>query len=89
MLLIIGASEVTKFDQIRSYIQEELGEEMTTDSYPGRWLGSCIRVIQELMTPETKIVLLWALTPLAWRSEYRGGWMMIYCVHSEQEYLTR
>ncbi|KAL7632052.1 UNVERIFIED_CONTAM: hypothetical protein RMT77_017629 [Armadillidium vulgare] len=67
MILIIGASEIARFDQIKDYVREELGEEITIDSSPGRPLGSCIRVIQEQMTPETKIVLLWALTPLAWR----------------------
>ncbi|KAL7646490.1 UNVERIFIED_CONTAM: hypothetical protein RMT77_001740 [Armadillidium vulgare] len=67
MILIIGASEISRFDQIRDYVREELGEEITIDSFPGRPLGNCIRVIQEQMTPETKIVLLWALTPLAWR----------------------
>ncbi|KAL7632380.1 UNVERIFIED_CONTAM: hypothetical protein RMT77_017306 [Armadillidium vulgare] len=67
MILIIGASEISRVDQIRDYVREELGEEITIDSFPGRPLGNCIRVIQEQMTPETKIVLLWALTPLAWR----------------------
>ncbi|KAL7630706.1 UNVERIFIED_CONTAM: hypothetical protein RMT77_019085 [Armadillidium vulgare] len=67
MILIIGASEVAKFDQIRDFVREELEEELTIDSYPGRPLESCNRVVQERMTPETKIVLLWALTPLAWR----------------------
>ncbi|RXG52642.1 hypothetical protein Avbf_11313, partial [Armadillidium vulgare] len=43
MILIIGASEVAKFDQIRDYVREELEEELTIDSYPGRPLESCNR----------------------------------------------
>ncbi|KAL7644987.1 UNVERIFIED_CONTAM: hypothetical protein RMT77_004811 [Armadillidium vulgare] len=66
-LLVVGDSEVRIFWEGRNLLKDEYGVFVQTEYRSGATLEDCLGQIQRQMKPSTHIIIIWALTPFAWR----------------------
>src|ERR1700755_120459 len=66
-LLVVGDSEVRIFWEGRNLLKDEYGVFVQTEYRSGATLEDCLGHIQRQMKPSTHIIIIWALTPFAWR----------------------
>ena len=66
-LLCVGASEVKIFRDGRKWLSEEYGIDVFTEFRSGARIDECLPLLRRGMVPRIDIVLIWALTPLAWK----------------------
>ncbi|KAL7640327.1 UNVERIFIED_CONTAM: hypothetical protein RMT77_008591 [Armadillidium vulgare] len=66
-LLVVGSSEVRMFWEGRQYLQQEYGIRVRVDYQAGAVLEESLRQIKRSMKPNTQILIIWALTPYAWK----------------------
>ncbi|KAL7631516.1 UNVERIFIED_CONTAM: hypothetical protein RMT77_018181 [Armadillidium vulgare] len=66
-LLVVGSSEVRMFWEGRQYLQQEYGIRVRVDYQAGVVLEESLGQIKRSMKPNTQILIIWALTPYAWK----------------------
>ncbi|KAL7645950.1 UNVERIFIED_CONTAM: hypothetical protein RMT77_002847 [Armadillidium vulgare] len=66
-LLVVGSSEVRMFWEGRQYLQQEYGIRVRVDYQAGAVLEESLGQIKRSMKPNTQILIIWALTPYAWK----------------------
>ncbi|KAL7638475.1 UNVERIFIED_CONTAM: hypothetical protein RMT77_011045 [Armadillidium vulgare] len=64
--LVIGDSEVEMFERHHELLREEWNADVRASFRSGRTLLKCEEVLQQWMTEDTRVVLIWALTCMAW-----------------------
>lgn len=69
-LLVVGDSEVRMFYERRQQIKEDYGVRVDTEYRSGATLDECLGQVKRRMKSNTHIIIIWALTPYAWRRTF-------------------